>query len=96
MIPTLTIKQNNTLSELRRRIQVMEMDKVVVKATELLYPGELIFKATDGNTYFIEAGKGEVSEAVRGDSELNIRYLENFEILDWINDNPKRWELDVE
>ena len=75
---------------------VIHRDYTQAIATSLVYPGEVIFRASDGNQYYIDVCKGEVSEAVRGDSELNIRYLEDFEILEFINNNRNRWELDIE
>jgi hypothetical protein len=95
MIPTLTIKQHNTLSELRRRIQVVEMAKVVVKATEIFCPVDAIFKATDGNMYYIDGGRSAIEYAIY-DDEACIYELDNKIMLDWINENPDRWELDVE
>jgi len=95
MIPTLTIKHNNTLSELRRRIQVIEMAKVVVKATDILCPVDAIFKATDGNMYYIDGGRRAIAHSLYHDADC-VYDLTNEILLDWINENPDRWELDVE
>lgn len=96
MIPSLQIKQNNLLTDLRRKIQAIEMGKVVVKATELICRVDLIFKATDGNTYYIDAPRSEVIEAIYGDYPRHDNMIEISDLLEWINKNPGRWERDSE
>jgi len=65
-------------------------------ATKIYCKVDMIFTASDGNKYYIPTGKGEVSEAVRGDSDYPQSRLQDFELIEFINNNKDRWELDVE
>ncbi len=56
----------------------------------------MIFKADNGKQFYIPTGKGEISEAVRGESEYPQSMLQDFELIEFANDNKDRWELDVE
>lgn len=65
-------------------------------ATKIYCKVELLFYATDGNMYYIPHGKGEVSEAVRGDSDYPQSRLQDFELIEFINNNTNRWVRDEE
>lgn len=73
----------------------INMNKVVVKATELYCSVDVIFRATDGNMYYIPGGRETIAKDLFG-SEDCIYSLNDTNMLEWVNDNPKEWELDVE
>jgi len=92
MQPSFQIKQNNVLASLRNKL--IQMDKVVVKATEIFCQVDAIFKASDGNMYYIDGGRSTIAEELFGDWREGIYHLTAENMLQWINDNPKRWERD--
>ena len=61
----------------------------------IIDPVDMLFKS-DGIQYYISTGAGEVSEAVRGDSDYPQSRLQDFELTEFILNNQNRWELDVE
>jgi len=65
-------------------------------ATRIYCRVDMIFTASDGNKYYIPTGKGEVSEAVRGDSDYPQSRLQDFELIEFINNNTDRWVRDEE
>lgn len=67
-----------------------------MNATQIICSVDMIFKADNGKQFYIPTGKGEISEAVRGESEYPQSMLQDFELIEFANDNKDRWELDVE